>query len=112
MSEAKHAPGPWVVAEWEARDKDGAVEADGWQVVGADGYGISTCIDSGEGGQEEANLHFIVRACNAHDPLIKVLRRIIERVRDSEGGDMATLCFALEQVQCDARAALSATGAA
>ena len=66
MSNTKHAPGPWHVAEWEVRDSDGAIEAGGWQVVGADGYAINTCISEGDGEQEEANLHFIVRACNEY----------------------------------------------
>jgi hypothetical protein len=60
--EATHSPGPWSVAEWDTRDRDGAIEAGGYQVVDAAGYLVSACTTEGATDAEEANVRLIAAA--------------------------------------------------
>jgi len=70
--EAKHTPTPWHVG-----GRDGRI------FYAADGYAVSdaTVFHGRHEGEHTANAEFIVRACNAHDDLVKALQGVI-RVAD------------------------------
>lgn len=72
MSETKHTPTPWQAAEAERPNgcPTTVIErCNGKYGDGSDEYFIAECF----GPDEKANAAFIVKACNAHDDLVKVL---------------------------------------
>jgi hypothetical protein len=93
----QHTPTPWRAAD---SDEHGySVEADelygvlSWQgIAGADGEIVALALE--EGGFStptmDANISFIVRACNAHDQLVAACRAYVAAAKS---GDSTLDCF-------------------
>lgn len=75
MSETKHTKLPW-----ERWNKDDQV------IAGADGYVCRLGMPPQEilSAKDEANLEFIIRACNCHDELARVLNDTLDMIINSE----------------------------
>lgn len=88
----KHTPTPW-----EAFTEP---EFSGWWAIRQKTEdGLTHEVGSGDGGLEEADAKFIVRAVNSHDALVSALRTLVEN-----GG------IGPEDMFDDARAALALAG--
>lgn len=68
MSETKHTPTPWR-ADYSG-PASRAVEGPGGELIALG------AMQSEDGDTDEANVAFIVRACNAHDALVKALANL------------------------------------
>ncbi len=52
-----------------------------WAVLATDGRGILADIEGGLSPEAKAKAEFIVRACNAHEELVKVTERALDYIR-------------------------------
>jgi hypothetical protein len=72
----KHTPTPWTL-EWECEDTGILKDANGEHITHING---SRYFDDRQDEIAHENAAFIVRACNSHDELVKVLGDAVRRL--------------------------------
>ncbi|KQQ94971.1 hypothetical protein [Massilia sp. Leaf139] len=102
----KHTPTPWRVTDGtNIKDDCRPISEHGVLIAGAHGYNGSGFFPSDE--EAAANATFIVRACNAHEELVKALRVIkTQSIGDDWTAEQA-MAF-VKQHAADALAAVEA----
>ena len=82
-----HTPTPW------------AVDSDNRFVVGPEGQSIFSGLALDDNNESEANAAFIVKACNCHERLVKLLERVgaLTYAHDLELD--AELCNLLKEIE-------------
>lgn len=73
----KHTPTPW--GKTYIAHQDGKNSSSYYKVSGAQ-RSVCRTIDQLAGPEDEANIDFIVRACNCHDELVGVLRELVKDI--------------------------------
>lgn len=73
-----HSPAPWAIRQWNAYDKDGALDACGHWVADANGSSIQVMTGESANEQEEADMRLVAAA----PTLLMALEFLLERCED------------------------------
>jgi hypothetical protein len=90
----RHTPTPWEFSLWHSYD-NAVISAPGIRATIAECfYQPADAFNVPDGMDAQANAEFIIRACNAHDALVKALQTICDKTIDSDARKVATAALA------------------